>query len=48
MNCAFYATSMKFGTYVEHIIFLNINFEYRAISDFTLEGVVGYFLRWPT
>ena len=40
-NCAFYDTSMKFGTHFEYII--TQIFGYRAISDFALEGVGSHF-----
>ena len=45
MNCAFYDTSMKLGTNVEHI--MTKIFGYRAISVFAVEGVGGHFPRWP-
>ena len=40
-NCAFYDTSMKFGSHLEYII--TKIFGYRAISDFALDGVGSYF-----
>ena len=40
-NCAFYDTSMKFGTRIEYTI--TQIFGYRAISDFALEGVGSHF-----
>ena len=42
MNCAFYDTSVKFGTNVEHI---NTKiFGYRAISNFARKGIGGHFV----
>ena len=40
-NCAFYDTSMKFGTRIEYTI--TQIFGYRAISAFALEGVGSHF-----
>ena len=41
LNCAFYDTSMKFGTHIEYII--TKIFGYRAISDFAMEVVGSHF-----
>ena len=45
-NCAFYDTSMKFGTHLDFII--TKIFGYRAISDFALEGIGGHFEKLKT
>ena len=43
-NCAFYDTSMTFGTHLDFII--TKIFGYRAILDFAPEDVGGHFPRW--
>ena len=42
-NCAFYDTSMTFGTHLDFII--TDIFRYRVISDFIPEDVGGHFTR---
>ena len=43
-NCAFYDTSMTFGTHLDFIIVEIVG--YRAISDFVPQGDGGHFPRW--